>query len=116
MLIRRPAKAGHRVRLPDAPPSLAPLDQLVRSSACHAEGQGFESPTVRQVLPTQGGCETSVSKVVERAVCLIRTQIRLDLYNGICIIWAVIELGFLAALQAVIGGFDSHTVHQIKPL
>ena len=27
-------------------------------------------------------------------------------------IWAVIELGFLAALQAVIGGFDSHTVHQ----
>lgn len=27
--------------------------------------------------------------------------------------WAVIELGFLAALQAVIGGFDSHTVHQI---
>lgn len=26
--------------------------------------------------------------------------------------WAVIELGFLAALQAVIGGFDSHTVHQ----
>ena len=25
---------------------------------------------------------------------------------------AVIELGFLAALQAVIGGFDSHTVHQ----
>ena len=25
--------------------------------------------------------------------------------------WAVIELGFLAALQAVIGGFDSHTVH-----
>ena len=26
---------------------------------------------------------------------------------------AVIELGFLAALQAVIGGFDSHTVHQI---
>ena len=32
----------------------APLDQLVRSSACHAEGQGFESPTVRQnVLPNQ---------------------------------------------------------------
>ena len=28
----------------------APLDQLVRSSACHAEGQGFESPTVRQVF------------------------------------------------------------------
>ena len=25
----------------------------------------------------------------------------------------MIELGFLAALQAVIGGFDSHTVHQI---
>ena len=24
----------------------------------------------------------------------------------------MIELGFLAALQAVIGGFDSHTVHQ----
>ena len=28
------------------------------------------------------------------------------------VLWAVIELGFLAALQAVIGGFDSHTVHQ----
>ena len=27
-------------------------------------------------------------------------------------IWAVIELGFLAVLQAVVGGFDSHTVHQ----
>ena len=27
--------------------------------------------------------------------------------------WAVIELGFLAALQAVIGGFDSHTVHHV---
>lgn len=27
--------------------------------------------------------------------------------------WAVIELGFLAALQAVIGGFDSLTVHHI---
>ena len=26
-------------------------------------------------------------------------------------IWAVIELGFLSALQADIGGFDSHTVH-----
>ena len=26
-------------------------------------------------------------------------------------IWAVIELGFLAALQAVIVGFDSLTVH-----
>ena len=26
----------------------APLDQLVRSLACHARGQGFESPTVRQ--------------------------------------------------------------------
>ena len=26
--------------------------------------------------------------------------------------WAVIELGFLAALQAVIEGFDSLTVHQ----
>ncbi len=26
----------------------APIDQMVRSSACHAEGQGFESPTVRQ--------------------------------------------------------------------
>lgn len=24
----------------------------------------------------------------------------------------MIELGFLAALQAVIGGFDTHTVHQ----
>ena len=29
-------------------------------------------------------------------------------------IWAVIELGFLAALQAVIGGFDSHTVHHFN--
>ncbi len=28
----------------------------------------------------------------------------------------MIELGFLAALQAVIGGFDSHTVHQIQEL
>ena len=28
------------------------------------------------------------------------------------VLWAVIELGFLAVLQAVIGGFDSHTVHQ----
>ena len=27
----------------------APLAQLVRSPACHAGGQGFESPTVRQV-------------------------------------------------------------------
>lgn len=26
--------------------------------------------------------------------------------------WAVIELGFLAALQAVVEGFDSLTVHQ----
>ena len=26
----------------------APLAQLVRSLACHARGQGFESPTVRQ--------------------------------------------------------------------
>ena len=27
--------------------------------------------------------------------------------------WAVIELGFLAALQAVVEGFDSLTVHQV---
>ena len=38
---------------------LAPLDQLVRSSACHAEGQGFESPTVRQVLEETCICARS---------------------------------------------------------
>ena len=28
----------------------APLAQLVSASPCHGEGQGFESPTVRQVF------------------------------------------------------------------
>lgn len=28
-------------------------------------------------------------------------------------LWGMIELGFLAALQAVIDGFDSHILHQI---
>ena len=39
----------------------APLDQLVRSSACHAEGQGFESPTVRQVYGIDGSFESHLA-------------------------------------------------------
>ena len=38
----------------------APLDQLVRSPACHVGGQGFKSPTVRQLSPN-----SSVGKVAD---------------------------------------------------
>ena len=47
------------------PPSYGPVVQLVRTLACHARGQGFESPSGRQGL-IQPLLYASVAQLVEQ--------------------------------------------------
>ena len=55
------------------PPYIGPVVQLVRTLACHARGQGFESPSGRQYVAKRSGVKrpiflkhASVAQLVEQ--------------------------------------------------